>query len=202
MTTRPSAPPAKLCLDLGIIRNKPRATPQESERPHEHDDPPDSTETPATLRKKGSFYSDRKRGKYPHEWGSLAKFDVWHREELAYSIELIGSTVKPGNTLWLEKRLYVCSRQPSGGQSKYQKKHPKWWCKVDSKKSGCNCRIVIKLYHHTPTILGCYEEEHSHKVGLANLAYTRMSEIARTIKDSVPNGSRDKFIALKDTESQ
>ncbi|KAI0246056.1 hypothetical protein BJV78DRAFT_1136127 [Lactifluus subvellereus] len=73
----------------------------------------------------------------------------------------------------------MCSRQPSGGRSKYQKKHPEWRCKVDSKKSGCDCRIVIKLYHHTPTILGRYEEEHSHKVGLANLAYMRMSHVAR-----------------------
>jgi hypothetical protein len=40
---------------------------------------------------------------------------------------------------------------------------------------GCDCKIVIKSYPHTPTILGCYEEEHGHDVGLANLAYTCLS---------------------------
>ena len=114
------------------------------------------------------------------EWGSLTEFDVWRQEEeLAYSIELIGSTVKRGNKLWLEKRLYVCSRQLSGGRSRYQIKHPERRRKVNSKKSGCDCRIVIKCYHHTPTILGRYEKEHDHEIGLANLAYTRMSHAAQ-----------------------
>ena len=100
------------------------------------------------------------------------------QEELAYSIELIGSTVKCRNELWLDKHLYVCSRQLSGGWKNYQKKHPEWQRKINSKKSGCHCQIVIKRYHHTPTILGRYEVEHNHKVGLANLAYTRMSRMA------------------------
>ena len=38
---------------------------------------------------------------------------------------------------------------------------------------------MIKRYHHTPTILGRYEVEHNHEVGLANLAYMRMSRMAQ-----------------------
>jgi hypothetical protein len=72
----------------------------------------------------------------------------------------------------------MCSRQPSGGWKNYQKKYPERQCKIDSKKSGCHCQIVIKRYHHTPTILGRYEVKHNHEVSLANLAYTHMSRIA------------------------
>ena len=141
---------------------------------------PRDAETPATSRKKGSLYSDRKKGKWPHEWDSLAKFEVWRwQEELAYSIELIGSTVKRGNELWLDKHLYMCSRQPSGGRKNYQKKHPERQHKINSKKSGCYCRIMIKRYHHKPTILGRYEVEHSHEISLANLAYMHMSCLAQ-----------------------
>ena len=200
-TAGPIAPPLELCLDLGIVPEA-RVAPQESaERPrdsndsaetptiagnkaraapHEPAECPRDAETPATSRKKGSLYSDRKKGKWPHEWDSLAKFEAWRRqEELAYSIELIRSTVKRGNELWLDKRLYVCSHQPSGGWKNYQKKHPERQRKINSKKSGCHCRIVIKRYHHMPTILGRYEVEHNHEVGLANLTYTRMLRMAQ-----------------------
>ena len=195
------APPLELCLDLGIVPKAHVALQESAKRPHDLNDSaktptiarneacaalhepaerPRNAETPATLRKKGSLYSDRKKGKWPHEWDSLAEFEAWHwQEELAYSIELIGSTVKRGNELWLDKRLYVCSRQPSSGRKNYQKKHPGWQCKINSKKSGCHCRIMIKRYHHTPTILGRYEVEHNHEVGLANLAYTCMLRMAQ-----------------------
>ena len=92
------APPLKLCLDLGIVPEA-RVAPQESTKhlrdlndsaktptitrnearaaPHEPAKRPRDAKTPATSRKKGSLYSDRKKGKWPHEWDSLAKFEVW-----------------------------------------------------------------------------------------------------------------------------
>ena len=133
-TNGPIAPPIELCLDLGIAPEA-RVMQESAERPH----------NAATSRKKGSLYSDRKKGKWPHEWGSLAEFDAWRRqEELVYSIELIGSSVHRGNELWLDKRLYMCSCQLTSGWKIYQKKYPKWQRKIDSKKSGCPCRIIIK----------------------------------------------------------
>jgi FAR1 DNA-binding domain len=84
-----------------------------------------------------------------------------------------------GNTLWTEKRYYVCSRGLSGGASKYQKKHPERQRKIESKKTGCRCKLLIKLYPHTSTILGRYQDEHNHEVGIANIAYMRMSHAAR-----------------------
>jgi hypothetical protein len=120
------------------------------------------------------------------EWSDFAAFNAWRREEeLRYSIELIASTVKRGVTvkrggpLWTEKRLYVCSRQPSGGRTEFEKKHPDWRRKIGSKKTGCRCRVVIKLYPHTDAILGNYTNTHDHEVGSENIAYTRMSHVAR-----------------------
>jgi hypothetical protein len=156
MSTGPIAPPTQSRLDLRTV-------------------------DPATSRRAGSFNYDREHG-FPLEWSNLAEFHAWRREEeLAYSIELIGSTVRDGkkNPLWMKKRLFVCSRQPSGGKSKYQKKFPDRQRKIESKKSGCHCKIWIKLYYHTPIVLGRYETEHDHEIGLANIAYTRMSRGAR-----------------------
>jgi len=112
------------------------------------------------------------------EWAGPAEFEAWHRgEELAYSIKLIASSTVHSRKLWVLKR--VCSCQLSRGQSKYQKKILDWQCKIDSKKTGCWCRIVIKYYPHTSAILGCYVSEHDHEIGLANIAYTQMSWVAR-----------------------
>jgi hypothetical protein len=114
------------------------------------------------------------------EWSDFAAFSAWRREEeLRYSIELIASTVKRGGPLWTEKRLYVCSRQLSGGRKQYEKKNPGWHRKIGSKKTGCRCRVVIKLYPHTDAILGNYTNMHDHEVGSDNIAYTRMSGVAR-----------------------
>ncbi len=151
MRTGPSAPPAELCLNLGLV---PPTTSDQSmctERPS--DDPPETAETPATLTGRGSFNYDREQGDYPMEWSDLTAFNTWCREEeLRYSIELILSMVKHGGPLWTERRVYVCSRQMSGGQKKYEKKNPGWHRKIDSKKTGCHCRVAIKLYPHTDTI--------------------------------------------------
>ncbi len=132
------------------------------------------------MTKKGSFYYDRVRGRYPMEWARPAEFEAWRwEEELAYSIELIASSTVHGRKLWVLKRIYVCSRQLSGGWSKYQKKFPDQQRKIDSKKMGCRCHIVIKYYPHTSAILGHYASEHDHEIGLANIAYTRMSRVVR-----------------------
>jgi hypothetical protein len=143
MATGPSAPPTMMRLDLG-------------------------GDDPAISRQLGSFLYDKEQGDYMHEWSSRAEFDKWHQdEELAFSIELIASTVVSGNSLWTEKHHYVCSHGHSGGASKYQKKHPEHQHKNDSKKTNCHCKIIIKFYPHMLTILGCYQDEHNHEVWLS-----------------------------------
>ena len=178
MTTGPSAPPAELCPDLGLVAP---AAPEQSPRAERRSDvPPGTARAPATSTKCGSYNYDRAHGGYPLEWSDFAAFSAWRREEeLRYSIELIASTVKRGGPLWTEKRLYVCSRQLSGGRKQYEKKNPGWHRKIGSKKTGCRCRVVIKLYPHTDAILGNYTNMHDHEVGSDNIAYTRMSGVAR-----------------------
>ena len=127
----------------------------------------------------GSFDYDREKGGYSLEWADLAEFDAWRRQqELAYSIELILSRTKSGRE-FTQKRTYRCSRARTGGEKPYQKKHPDRNRKLDSKKTGCRCQLTIKLYSDTPTVLGRYDADHDHEIGLANIAHTRMTHAAR-----------------------
>ncbi len=57
------------------------------------------------------------------------------------------------------KHIYVCFHQQSRGQSKYKKKFLDQQQKIESKKTGCWCCIVIKYYPHTSVILGQYAEQ-------------------------------------------
>jgi hypothetical protein len=174
MTTALSAPPADLCPDLELVVP---AAPEQSPRTECPSEVPQGN-APATSIKRGSYNYDRVHG-YPLEWSDFAAFNAWRREEeLRYSIELIASTVKRGGPLWTEKRLYVCSRQPSGGRKPYEKKNPGWKRKIDSKKKGCHCQVVIKPYLHTDTILGNYTNMHDHKISLDNITYMWMSGVA------------------------
>ena len=135
---------------------------------------------PATSTKCRSYNYDQEHGGYPLEWSNFATFNVWCcEEELCYSIELIASTVKCRGLLWTEKCLYVCLCQMSGGQKQYEKRNLDWHQKIDSKKIGCCCQVVIKLYLHTDTILGNYTNVHNHKVGSDNITYTWISGVAR-----------------------
>ena len=156
MLTRLSTHPGKPSLDLGNVRDKACAT-MEEQAPVEHpcNVPPNSSQTPATSTKKGSFNYDCKKGDFLMRWANIAEFDAWcQMEELAYSIEFITMQVTNGKALYLEKHDYMCSHQASRGEVPYQKKHPDWQCKIGSKKSGCTCQIMIKCYHHTEMILG------------------------------------------------
>ena len=156
MPTRLSAHPGEPSLDLGNVGDKARATAEEQVPvEHPHNMPPDSSQTPTTSTKKGSFNYDCGKGDFLMRWANIAEFDAWHwTEELAYSIEFITVQVTNGKVLYLEKRNYVCSCQASRGEVPYQKKHPDQQCKIGSKKSGCTCQITIKRYHHTEMILG------------------------------------------------
>ena len=142
--------------------------------------PGQDTETPdaETLAnyKRGSFHYDRANGILPLEWPNLAAFDAWHRnEELAHSIELIKSTVTSSGQVWTLRRISMCSRENGRGWYKYVKKHPERKQKIPSKKTDCPCNIVIKRYPDTERILGRYEREHNHPIGITNVPFTRLS---------------------------
>src|SRR6266850_5313693 len=155
------------------------ATPRPSvPTPGQETEAPD-TETPGNYRR-GSFHYDRVNGILPLEWPNLAAFDVWHRnEEMAPSIELIKSTIACGRQVWTLRRIFVCSREDGRGGTKYVKKLPEWKWKIPSKKTGCPCNIVIKRYPDTERILGCYERDHNHPIGITNVPFTRLSAGSR-----------------------
>jgi hypothetical protein len=78
MMARPSVPPAELCLDLGLTQSNAPAAPERSphaERPS--DNPPETTETPATSTRRGSFNYDWEHGVFNLEWANFATFDAW-----------------------------------------------------------------------------------------------------------------------------
>jgi hypothetical protein len=182
-TAGPSATgaPLMLCLDLGKGQGNAGIGGSGVSSDSSDNDIPDDTETPANSIRKGSFNYDREKGGFAHEWSSLAEFDAWRRqEELAYSIELVTAwTSGPSRWLYTQKKIYCCSRQQTGGDRHYQKKFPDRYRKIESKKTGCRCQLTIKLYPHTQTVLGRYDADHDHPIGLANIAYTRISRAAR-----------------------
>jgi len=106
----------------------------------------------------------------------LAAFDVWcWNKELAYSIELIKSTIVHGGQVWTLRHIFVCSHEDGGGGTKYVKKHLKWKQKISSKKTGCSCNIVIKCYPNMERIFGCYKRDHDHPIRIANVPFMCLS---------------------------
>jgi len=85
---------------------------------------PDNASSPAASTKRGGFDWDREKGGFNLEWANLAEFEMWRQvEECASSIELIASSTWTGVNYSRSQR-FVCGCQYSGGQRKYQKKHP------------------------------------------------------------------------------
>jgi hypothetical protein len=190
MTTLPS-PIASPALEVAAaprapLGNEIGAGPEASRRADRPEEiTPESADAaaaknPATSKRKGSFIYDKKNGKFPMEWPSIADFHAWREaEQLAHSIELIRSTVvTPNGPIWTERRTFVCSRALSGGQYNYEQKHERQR-KIESKKIQCPCRVVIKRYPHTQVVLGHYHSEHNHELGIPNIRYLRLSQAAR-----------------------
>jgi hypothetical protein len=138
---------------------------------------------PATSTRCGTITQDRKGNRRPtHEWNSLEEFHAWRiNEELDHGIELLLSSKRRSDgPLWHENRTYSCSRQGTGGKTKYVRKYMDRIRKLPSKRTGCRCRVIIKTYHHVSTVLGWYKSAHDHAIGVANLMYTRLRDSTRS----------------------
>jgi hypothetical protein len=142
-------------------------------------------EDPATTGRYGSITHDRKCGKMTTEWANEGEFLVWlAAEESDKCVELIVSnTVHSNSPHWREWRILRCSREWTGGHRAQngatgsEGKNRK----IPSKKSGCWCRLTIKLYRHTEIILGNYENEHDHPLGDENLRFIRLSDMTKDL---------------------
>ena len=131
----------------------------------------------------GSYTLDLAGGKYTHSWDSLDMMEVWLRkEEETKFIELRLKETRPNKSNsgeWTQKLLYVCARQGTGGNKKYEKRNPKQGRKVPTKRCGCTSRLTIKCYPNMEHVLGLYEDNHSHPIGPDNARFTRLPEETR-----------------------
>ena len=189
ITSEPSAPAItptfENCLGTFTIDSPARHDSPVSESPSPIVAPAPQVESidTTTPKRHGSITRDREKQRPTHEWNSLEEFHAWRiNEELEHGIELLLSSSKrrpADGAHWKENRTYSCSRQGTGGKTKYVKKHADRIRKLPSKLTGCRCRVRIKTYHQVSTVLGWYEPEHDHAIGVANLMYTRLRDSTR-----------------------
>ena len=147
----------------------------------------------AEAPKRGSITYDREKGGMTREWADADAFLTWlAAEEMEKSIELIVSQVERSDSpIWRERRVYRCARGYTGG--KYNITEPERT--IPSKKTGCRCRLTIKLYLDTDKILGKYDEQHDHTIGDENLRFTRLSDTTKElVMDLVRTGVHTKVI--------
>jgi hypothetical protein len=118
--------------------------------------------------------------RYQERWESFTAFQGWlAQEQCTRGIEFrLVNTYK--NTPVYERSLrYVCSRGATGGRKEHAKKHPEWSRKCEKKFTDCPCKLIIKEYPGTNTILGHYSKTHNHDVGNANLRFTQIPKETR-----------------------
>lgn len=134
-----------------------------------------SDAAPESFTGVGSFDYDQKHG-YTLRWPSLMAVHAWMKQEcLENSVEFVKKGMPPRSEEvgWLQKTIYICSCQGSGGKSHYQPTKG-FARKIPSKRTGCPCRLTVKTYPGTTEVLGLYKSEHSHPIGDENLKYTRL----------------------------
>ncbi|KAJ7221006.1 hypothetical protein B0H12DRAFT_1031614 [Mycena haematopus] len=144
----------------------------------------------------GSYERDIADG-YTLKWNSLGEMQLWLRnEERKNSIEFVTKEPRRNSNKkdhhWLMKYIYVCARQGSGGKSKYVPKHPERLRNIPARRAedGCKCRLTVKTYPDTISVLGLYVPAHSHPIGNANVVYTRIpvqtrAEIERLLREGM-----------------
>jgi hypothetical protein len=185
VTSNPSAP-ATVPTFESCLRTFTVDTPARPDRPSLDDDDPTvvaapqpETIDPETSHRLGSITHDRRRRRPTHEWRSLEEFHTWRKgEERDHGIELLLSgTRRSDGPIWRESRSYSCSRQGTGGKTKYVRK--RMYRTRSSKRTGCRCRVIIKTYYHVSTVLGWYRTEHDHATGVANFMFTRLPDSTR-----------------------
>ena len=132
---------------------------------------------PATTRLRGSITYDRENG-FDLEWESIDEFHQWREnEERAHGIEirLAHTESSWGSTVYTGSRLWVCSRNGTGGDTHYKRTTDRKSRKEHKRlNDGCPCQVKIKSYPHTLTILGKYTPDHSHLTGKDNLKHVRI----------------------------
>jgi hypothetical protein len=177
-STPATVPTFESCLGTFTVHT-PARRPEHSDDPTVATPQPEIVIDPATSERLGSITHDRQKRRPTHEWGSLEEFHAWRTsEERDHGIELrLSGRRRSDGPIWHESRIYRCSRQGTGGKTKYVRKL-KYRPRL-SKRTGCRCRVIVKTYHHVSTVLGWYRTEHDHATGVANFIFTRLPDSTR-----------------------
>ncbi|KAJ7511851.1 hypothetical protein B0H11DRAFT_1700081 [Mycena galericulata] len=113
-------------------------------------------------------------------WETWSDFQNWIAEEQrSRAIELRLVNTYQGLPEFERQLRYVCSRGGTGGIKTYLKSHPEWNRKIETKRTDCKCRLLVKQYPGISTVLGDYRDEHDHKLGNANLRFTQIPKETR-----------------------
>ena len=208
----PSSPPD--CLPAFPLNNRPMATFEIAVRPsvaknlqlcRTSGTNKRPVEDPVTTLCLGSITHDRKQGKMPSKWKNEEDFHAWlAAEESNKGIELVVSHVRHSDSpIWWEQHVLKCLHEWTGSrpaQNKSESPTPvEQDRKIPSKKTGCQCRLTLKFYRHTETILGRYESKHDHPLGDDNLRFTRLTDRTRElVMEMVHTGVKTKIIVRDD----
>lgn len=142
---------------------------------------PEPEPEPAPVLVPGSYQADSVSDHFNKRWDNLADFHAWRAlEEKKNGIEILRTTKANDGFVYATRQYYVCSRHGTGGLKKYVKKHS-WNRKIEAKRNGCPCSLMIKTYLDTDVVLGHYKEHHNHELGNKNLRFTRISRQTREL---------------------
>ena len=127
----------------------------------------------------GDYASDLAQKTYTFAWDSLEAMELWlQKEQTSKFIELWFKETKLGtkDNGWTSKKVYVCSREGTGGVKKYTKKLPMQERKILDKKleSSCGSCLIVKSYPNTDHVLGHYVEQHTHVISPENAWFTQL----------------------------
>ena len=154
---------------------------------------------PTTMPPYGSITYDCKKGEMPLEWSNKDKFLVWlaakeHKKTIKFIVSVTEESDSPNWQAWC---MFRCLWEFSGRKPERENVH-QWDRKIPSMKTGCQCRLVVKQYPHTETILGKYEGQHDHALGDENLHFLRLSDgIRNLVMDMIRKGTDPKVIVSK-----
>ncbi|KAF5388505.1 hypothetical protein D9757_004605 [Collybiopsis confluens] len=155
--------------------------------------------SPASSTKQPYGSGDTDDG-YTLVFPNLTAFHQWRqREEEAQVVEFVkgdthGSKAIPPR--FKDHTKLVCARHSRSGRKKYVKKHPERVRKVPSRKlegQGCPASISFKTYFDSEEVRACYNSQHSHETGPANLPYTRRGRKAVAEAEKKKAGKNIRF---------
>jgi hypothetical protein len=113
-------------------------------------------------------------------WKTLPEAeDFMHTEERnkVFNFVLKESPSPRENSDWSSKKVYVCSRGPSGGKSNYTKQAEDRAQNKPPKATGCQCRLTLTVY--SDRVTGLYTDQHNHDLGAPNARFTPISPSTR-----------------------